>query len=87
MKVIDVKKWLILKVSRTTTRRFESCLRRISAHECAALFIITIPSSRYDVNNVERDVKHEIIIIIRDRSNPLKTQELVVIYVNWAPRQ
>ena len=26
-------------------------------------FIITLPSSRYDINNVERDIKHKIVII------------------------
>ena len=42
--------------------------RRDSAHDYSALhwrepFIITLPSSRYDLNNVERDVKHQIILI------------------------
>ena len=48
--------------------RFESLRRRNLAHNCMALnctesFIITHPSSWYDLNNVERDVKHKIIII------------------------
>ena len=29
---------------------------------CTVPFIITLLSSRYDLNNVERDVKHQIII-------------------------
>ena len=44
-------------------------MRRNSAHESKALrctepFIIVIPSSRYVLNNVERDAKHQTIIII-----------------------
>ena len=31
---------------------------------CTEPFIITLPSSRYDLNNVERDIKQQIIIII-----------------------
>ena len=47
----------------------ESCWRQNSALECTALqckepFIITLPSSRYDLYNVERDVKHQIMIAI-----------------------
>ena len=39
-------------------------LRLISAQDCTVFictepFIITLPSSQYDLNNVERDVKHE----------------------------
>ena len=46
---------------------FASCWRRNSALDCVALhciepFIITFPSSRYDLNNVDRYVKHKIII-------------------------
>ena len=48
---------------------FESRWRRNSAHDCMMLYcmepsIITFPLSQYDLNNVERDVKHQIIIII-----------------------
>ena len=32
------------------------------ALHCIDLFIIRIPSSLYDINKVERDVKHQIII-------------------------
>ena len=43
--------------------RFESRWRQNSAHDCMTLhctepFIITLPSSQYDLNNVERDEKH-----------------------------
>ena len=33
------------------------------AHHCTEPFIITLPSSRYDLNDVQRDVKHQTIII------------------------
>ena len=59
---------------------FKSRLRRKSAHDCMALhskkpFIITLQSSRYDLNTVERDVKYQNIIIylftfdLRDLNN------------------
>ena len=40
---------------------FKYCWRQNSAHDCKALhctesFIITFPSSQYDLNNVERNV-------------------------------
>ena len=34
-----------------------------SAHDCTEPFIIILLSSRYDLHNVERDVKHQIIVI------------------------
>ena len=34
------------------------------ALHCTQPFIIILPLSRYDLNNVERDVKHQIILII-----------------------
>ena len=42
--------------------RFESCWRQNSAHDCMVLhctehFIVTLPSSRYDLNDIEGDVK------------------------------
>ena len=42
---------------------YESCWRRNSSRDCTMLhytqpFIIILPFSRYDLNNVERDVKH-----------------------------
>ena len=48
---------------------FESLYKRNSAHDCMALHctepnIITLPSSLYDLNNVERDVTHQTIIIL-----------------------
>ena len=44
---------------------FESRWRRNSGPYCTALRSTKPPfSSRYDLNNVERDVKHQIIIII-----------------------
>ena len=54
--------------------RFKSSWRRNSAQDCIALhcrkpFIITLPSSQYDLNNVERDVKHQISIIIIINNN------------------
>ena len=44
--------------------RFESCWRQNSAHDYMALyctepFIIIITSTRYDLNNVERNEKHQ----------------------------
>ena len=41
-----------------------------SAHDCTVLlcrepFIVTVPFSQYDLNNVERDVKYQTIIIMR----------------------
>ena len=33
---------------------------------CIELFIITFPSSQNDLTDVERDVKHQVIIIIGD---------------------
>ena len=35
----------------------------LTAFHCTELFIITLPSSRYDLNNVERDLKHPVSII------------------------
>ena len=48
---------------------FESRWRRNSAHDrmtlhCTESLIVIFPSSQYDLNNVERDVKHRTIIII-----------------------
>ena len=48
--------------------RFESRWRQNSAHDCTALlctepYIITLPSLQCDLYNVERDIKHQIIII------------------------
>ena len=42
---------------------FESYWRRNSAHDCTGLhctelFIITLPSSQYDLDTVEKDLKH-----------------------------
>ena len=34
-----------------------------TALNCTELFIITLPLSRYNLSDVERDVKHQIIII------------------------
>ena len=47
---------------------FKSCWRRNSAPDCMAFhctvpFIIILPSSWYDLDYVERDVKHQLIII------------------------
>ena len=46
---------------------FKPCWRWCSSHDCTALhctkpFMITLPSSWYDLNNVERGIKHQIII-------------------------
>ena len=48
---------------RSQGREFEAQCRQNSVHNCMMLhcikpFIITLPLSRYDLNNVERDVKH-----------------------------
>ena len=55
-----VAKWLALHVG-SQVPRFEP-QRRNTAHDCKALhctepFIVTLPSSPYDLNSVERDVK------------------------------
>ena len=47
---------------------FESCWRQNSAHYCMVLhctepFIMTLPLSQYDLNDVGRDVGHKIIIV------------------------
>ena len=43
---------------------YESCWRQNSSHDCIACgctepFIIILPSSQYDLSNVERDIKHQ----------------------------
>ena len=43
---------------------FESHWRQNSAHDCTVLhctnpFIVTLPSSRYGLNNVETDIKYK----------------------------
>ena len=48
------------------TASVQSCQTQNSEHDCTSFrcrepFIIILPSSRYDLNNVERDVKHQII--------------------------
>ena len=45
---------------------FKSCWKN-SAHDCMALhytepFIIILPLSQYDLSNLERDVKHQMMI-------------------------
>ena len=60
--------WLVLPTG-SRGPGFESCWRWNSSDDfmtlhCTEPFIITLPSSRYDLNNVERDVKHQTIIII-----------------------
>ena len=47
----------------------ESLWRRNSPYDCTVLlctepFSVTLSSFQYDLNNVERDVKHQIVIII-----------------------
>ena len=54
---------------RTRGPWFVSRCRYISAHDsmafhCPEPFIITLQSSLYDLNNVERDVKYHIIILM-----------------------
>ena len=56
----------------TSGHEFPGSLEENSGHYCSALgyiepFINILPSSRYDLNNVERNVKHQIII-----KSPLK---------------
>ena len=55
---------------------FKSYWRQNSAHGCMALlctepFIITLKSSRYDLNNVERDIKHQTIMCSLITLHPL----------------
>ena len=62
-----VVEWLTLPISDQWSR-VQITLSRNSAYDCIALhctepFIITLPSSQYDLNNVERDVKHQTTII------------------------
>ena len=40
-----------------------------TAHHCTEPFIIPLLSSRYDLNNVEREVKHQVIIIVTILAN------------------
>ena len=52
---------------------FETSWRQNSALDCIKLhcrepFIILLPLYQYDLNNVERDVKYQIIIIMSLRS-------------------
>ena len=61
---------------------FEYCWRLNSAPDCMTLhctepFIITLPSSRHDLmfNDVERDVKHKVIITMM--SFPKITKECI----------
>ena len=60
--------WVVSKPDfRSQGCRFEPRWRRNSAHDgtgrhCTESFIITLLSSRYELNNVERDLKHQIII-------------------------
>ena len=61
-------KWLALLNFGSQGQGFKSSWRQNSAHDCVALyctefFIIILPFSQYDLSNVERDVKHQIIII------------------------
>ena len=56
--------------------RFESISKRISDHECMVLhhtehFIIIVPSSQYCLDNVERDIKQHISIIMKHTLQPL----------------
>ena len=51
---------------------FESCYRRDSAHDCKMLhciepFIVTLPLSRYDLDNVESDIKLQTNIIVNQK--------------------
>ena len=61
---------------------FQPLWRRNSAHECKVLpcpctehFIITLPSSRYDLDNVKRDVKHQSIITTKHLVKQTHTQK------------
>ena len=61
---------------------FESHWRRNPAHyymplNCTEPFIITLPSSRYDLSDVERDGKHQIIIIVSSRAFLLRGQDIL----------
>ena len=44
--------------------RFKSCCRRSSAHDCMAHSILILPLSHYDLNNVEKYIKHQTIIML-----------------------
>ena len=58
--------WVVSAPDRITRPGFKSCWRMHCTHDCMALqsmepFIFTLPLSRYDLNNVERDVTHQIL--------------------------
>ena len=62
-------KWLALSTLDHKVPRLNPAAGRILAYDCMALhstkpFIITLPPSQYDTNNVESDVKHQTIIIM-----------------------
>ena len=53
----------------------KSSWRQNSAYDCMALhctepFIIILPSTQYGLNNVEWDIKHQIVIIMQCKSYP-----------------
>ena len=52
------------------------------ALHCTEPFVIICPSSRYDLNNVERDIKHQIIIInIVDKQYKVVQEESVLLLI------
>ena len=66
---------------------FKSHWRQHSVHDCTALhckepFIIILPLSGYDLNNVKRDVKHEIIIIYEKFVQILKPDNTCLMFHN-----
>ena len=61
--------WLALQTFGSRGRRFESYWRCTSSHDCTSILCIepstvTLSLSIYDLNNVERDINHQIVIII-----------------------
>ena len=65
-------------VESTVGPGFEYCWRVNSAYDCMVLhhtepFIIILSSSQYDLNNVERAVKHQTIIIVISGESIMKT--------------
>ena len=62
--MVQVAEWLALRTLdyKVPVRICLEAEYSMALH-CAELFIITLPSSRYGLNNVQRDTEHQIIII------------------------
>ena len=65
--MLDMNHWvnwaLNINTNKQNPARDRLQLMTMGLH-CTELFIFTSSAFRYDLNNVERDVKHKIIIIV-----------------------